>query len=240
MQIIKVKDYNEMSEKATDFVAKGVSETPDGLISFPGGETPLGLFQEFVKRVNEGEIDISKTRYVSLDEWVGLSWQDEGSCGLFNQENLLSKLNAPFLDVKIINGVATDIEQEKEELNRYILRHGPLTVSVLGIGMNGHLGFNEAGVDFDSLGHITPLDEITKKVMVKYFGTKFVPTHGITQGIGQIMAAKLVVLMASGQQKADIILAALKGPITNKMPASILQKHPNCVVVLDEAAASKL
>jgi glucosamine-6-phosphate deaminase len=240
MKIIIVKDYNEMSERAVELVADEVKRNPEALLSFPGGETPLGLFERFTERVNENRLDISRAKYVSLDEWVGLSDQDEGSCGLFNNENLLSKIKVPFSEVKIINGIAKDIEQEREDLNQFILKHGPLGVSVLGIGMNGHLGFNEVGASFDSLAHITPLDEVTKKVMVKYFGTKFSPSYGITQGIGQIMAAGQVILLANGKQKAEIIYEALKGPVTNMVPASILQKHSNCYCVLDEAAASKL
>ena len=132
------------------------------------------------------------------------------------------------------------MEAERDALNTYFVKYGPLTVSVLGIGMNGHLGFNEDGVSFDLDGHIVPLSEVTKRVMSKYFGEKFHPTHGISQGIRQIMAAERVILIANGAHKADIIHEALTGPVTSSVPASVLQNHPNCYVVLDEAAAVKL
>ncbi len=240
MHIVVCKDYEEMSRRAAEIVAEQVKKRPDGLISFPGGDTPLGMVHVFADMVNEGKVDISRTHYVSLDEWVGLSNEDEGSCGLFNQQNLLSRLQHPFAGTHIINGAAEDIESERVALNDYISQYGPLDVSVLGIGMNGHLGFNENGVDFDLDAHIIPLSETTLKVMTKYFGEKFHPTHGISQGIRQIMAAKTVILIANGAHKAEILKKAVHGPVTNEVPASVLQNHPNCYVVADEAAAALL
>lgn len=240
MHIVVCKDYEEMSRRAAEIVAEQVKKRPDGLISFPGGDTPLGMVHVFADMVNEGKVDISRTHYVSLDEWVGLSNEDEGSCGLFNQQNLLSRLQHPFAGTHIINGAAEDIESERVALNDYISQYGPLNVSVLGIGMNGHLGFNENGVDFDLDAHIIPLSETTLKVMTKYFGEKFHPTHGISQGIRQIMAAKTVILIANGAHKAEILKKAVHGPVTNEVPASVLQNHPNCYVVADEAAAALL
>lgn len=240
MHIVVCKDYEEMSRRAAEIVAEQIKKRPDGLISFPGGDTPLGMVHVFADMVNEGKVDISRTHYVSLDEWVGLSNEDEGSCGLFNQQNLLSRLQHPFAGTHIINGAAKDIESERVALNDYISQYGPLDVSVLGIGMNGHLGFNENGVDFDLDAHIIPLSETTLKVMTKYFGEKFHPTHGISQGIRQIMAAKTVILIANGAHKAEILKKAVHGPVTNEVPASVLQNHPNCYVVADEAAAALL
>lgn len=240
MHIVVCKDYEEMSRRAAEIVAEQVKKRPDGLISFPGGDTPLGMVHVFADMVNEGKVDISRMHYVSLDEWVGLSNEDEGSCGLFNQQNLLSRLQHPFAGTHIINGAAEDIESERVALNDYISQYGPLDVSVLGIGMNGHLGFNENGVDFDLDAHIIPLSETTLKVMTKYFGEKFHPTHGISQGIRQIMAAKTVILIANGAHKAEILKKAVHGPVTNEVPASVLQNHPNCYVVADEAAAALL
>ena len=240
MHIVVCKDYEEMSRRAAEIVAEQIKKRPDGLISVPGGDTPLGMVHVFADMVNEGKVDISRTHYVSLDEWVGLSNEDEGSCGLFNQQNLLSRLQHPFAGTHIINGAAEDIESERVALNDYISQYGPLDVSVLGIGMNGHLGFNENGVDFDLDAHIIPLSETTLKVMTKYFGEKFHPTHGISQGIRQIMAAKTVILIANGAHKAEILKKAVHGPVTNEVPASVLQNHPNCYVVADEAAAALL
>lgn len=240
MEIIVCRDYEEMSRRAAELTAEGLRRRPDGLLSFAGGETPLGTVHAFADLVNRGEADISRAHYTSLDEWVGLSNTDEGSCGLFNNQELLARLEKPFAACHIINGAAADMEAERDALNAYFAQYGPLTVSVLGIGMNGHLGFNEDGVSFDLDAHIVPLSETTKRVMSKYFGEKFHPTHGISQGIRQIMAAERVILIANGAHKADIIQKALTGPVTSAVPASVLQRHPNCYAVLDEAAAAKL
>lgn len=237
MEIIVCRDYEEMSRRAAELTAEGLRRRPDGLLSFAGGETPLGTVHAFADLVNRGEVDISRAHYTSLDEWVGLSNTDEGSCGLFNNQELLARLEKPFAACHIINGAAADMEAERDALNAYFAQYGPLTVSVLGIGMNGHLGFNEDGVSFDLDAHIVPLSETTKRVMSKYFGEKFHPTHGISQGIRQIMAAERVILIANGAHKADIIQKALTGPVTSAVPASVLQRHPNCYAVLDEAAA---
>lgn len=240
MEIIVCRDYEEMSRRAAELTAEGLRQRPDGLLSFAGGETPLGTVHAFAELVNRGEVDISRTHYVSLDEWVGLSNTDEGSCGIFNRKELLDQLEKPFAASHIINGAAADMEAERDALNAYFAQYGPLTVSVLGIGMNGHVGFNEDGVSFDLDAHITLLSEVTRRVMSKYFGEKFHPTHGISQGIRQIMAAERVILIANGAHKADIIQKALTGPVTSAVPASVLQRHPNCYAVLDEAAAAKL
>lgn len=240
MEVIVSENYEEMSKQAAWLVAESLVENPTGLLSFPGGDTPLGMVHIFADMVNQGEADISKARYVSLDEWVGLSDTDEGSCGRFNQEHLLGRLKKPFADVHIINGAAEDIKVECENLNHYIDSYGPLEVSVLGIGMNGHLGFNEAGVDFQLNSHIITLDETTKRVMTKYFGEKFHPTKGITQGLAQIMLAKKVILIVSGEHKADILARAMQGEISPEVPASILRNHPNCYIVADSQAAAKL
>ncbi len=240
MKIILCKNYGEMSRKAAELTADSVRENPEALVSFPGGDTPLGTVSTFADMVNEGVIDISRARYVSLDEWVGLSLWHKGSCGQFNMEYLINRLKKPFAEVHIINGAADDLEKECLLLDAFIEKNGPLDVSVLGIGMNGHLGFNEEGVDFNRNAHIIPLSETTKRVMVKYFGDQLRPAYGISQGIRQIMEAKKVILIADGAHKAGIIRRAIRGEVTNQIPASVLQNHPNCYVVVDEAAAAEL
>jgi glucosamine-6-phosphate deaminase len=232
--------YEAMSMKAAKLASEAIPPGREVLISFPGGETPVGMVAEFVRMVNAGETDISKTRYVSLDEWVGLGAEDFGSCAYFNRTNLLEKLRRPFLEVHVINGAAEVIEEERKSLDRYIERYGPLTLSVLGIGLNGHLGFNEDGIDFNLDAHIVPLSETTKKVMGKYFDRQRSPEYGITQGIRQIMAAKQIILIASGDHKKDILARAFHGPVDRSIPASVLQNHPNCFVIADKEAGAGL
>jgi len=240
MNLIICEDYDDMSEAACGLVIDALRNNPKALISFPGGDTPLGMFEAFVDAVYDREVNISAASYVSLDEWIGLSAEDEGSCGHFNIVNLIEPLEKTFANLHIINGAAEDIEAEKNKLDEFINTHGPLEVSVLGIGLNGHLGFNEEGTSFTSNAHIIPLSETTKRVMTKYFGENFKPEYGITQGLGQIMAAKTVILLANGEHKAEILKKALEGPVTEGLPASILQNHPNVYIVIDQNAAKLL
>lgn len=240
MKLYVNDDYALMSRKAAEIASDFIRKNPGALISFPGGSTPVGFIADFVRSVNDGVLDISQTRYVSLDEWVGLSNFDEGSCGHFNRTHLIEKLVSPFLDIHLIDGTAKDIEAERKGLEDYIAAHGPLGLSVLGIGLNGHIGFNEEGTSLDSTAMVVPLSATTKRVMCKYFGDRHTPEYGITQGLGQILQAKMIILIADGAHKADILKKALYQPPTPALPASALQNHPNVHIVIDQAAAREL
>lgn len=242
MKIIVTKDYQAMSRCAADLVQACVEKEPQSLVSFPGGDTPIGMLEEFVSRVNQGAIDPTGLKFVQLDDWVGIGPQDEGSCSHFISTRLLAPMSRPFADQFLFDGSRRDtIDQQLEAQDAFIRRYGPIAVEVLGIGMNGHLGFNENGVDFSLRSHRTPLSDVTKSVQKKYFGGQDLPlTEGITQGIAQIMESELVILLANGTRKAEIVSKAITGPVTNEVPASILQKHPNCVYLLDQEAASLL
>lgn len=241
MRVIVTKDYEEMSRCAADLVQQCVEQDPRALVSFPGGDTPVGMLEEFVRRVNDGTIDPSGLHFVQLDDWVGIGPQDEGSCSHFIRTRLLEKMDRPFAGQFTFDGSRDDIDQQLRDHDAYIRQYGPIAVDVLGIGMNGHLGFNENGVDFSLRSHRIPLSGVTKSVQKKYFGGRDLPlTEGITQGIAQIMESKLVILLANGARKADIVAKALLGPVTNEVPASVLQQHPNFICVLDREAAAQL
>ena len=241
MNLIVCNDYEAMSRTAAEHIAETINvATGEHLISFPGGDTPLGMVGAFVQKVNDGTVDTSRTRFVQLDEWVGLGVNDKGSCTQFNTLNLLSKLHTPFRDVHLINGLCQDPHAECAKLGDYITRFGPLALSVLGIGLNGHLGFNEEGVNPNLDAHVIPLSDTTRRVMGKYFDTPHPLEYGITQGLRQIMAARHVILIANGAHKASILKRALTGPVTPALPASILQRHPRCTVILDTLAAAEL
>ena len=239
-EIIICENYRDLSQRAARIAIEAIPPDRDSLISFPGGDTPLGMIEEITRILNNGEACISRTRYVSLDEWVGLGPDDEGSCAWFNRTKLLEKLNQPFLETFILNGQAEDPQAECERLNAFIDRWGPLDLSVLGIGLNGHIGFNEENVDVKLKAHVIPLSETTKSVMNKYFSKAYDLQYGMTQGLHQIMAAKRVILIASGKHKASILQRALRGKVDPSVPASILQKHPGLIVVADKEAASAL
>ena len=228
MRVVVEKDYEAMSRCATDLVQKAIEKDPQCLVSFPGGDTPVGMLREFVSRVNSGMIDPTGVKFVQLDDWVGIGPQDEGSCSHFVNTQLLTPMHRPFADKFLFDGSRiAAIDCQLKEQDAFIRRYGPIAVEVLGIGMNGHLGFNENGVDFSLRSHRTPLSAVTKAVQKKYFGGRELPlAEGITQGIAQIMESELVILLASGVQKAEIVFKAITGPVTNELPASILQKHP--------------
>lgn len=240
MQLIMCENYQEMSQKAAALAAEAIPADRPSLISFPGGDTPLGMVEEFVRMVNAGEADISQTRYVSLDEWAGLGPEDQGSCAWFNRTKLLERLQKPFLETFIINGMAEDLVAECRRLDGFIGKYGPLDLSVLGIGLNGHLGFNEEGADPAFGAHLIPLSPTTKSVMHKYFDRPRDLRQGITQGLSQIMAARRVILIASGGRKAEILRQSFRCPADPSVPASILQGHPNLFVVADREAAASL
>ena len=241
MQVLVAKNYDAMSRVAADIVEHQIKAEPQALISFPGGDTPVGMLEVFCSKVNRGEIDPAELKFVQLDDWVGIGPDDAGSCSNFIREKLLKKMSKPFADAFLFDGSQSDIDAQLEEQDAFIDRYGPISVEVLGIGMNGHLGFNEDGVDFSLRSHRTPLSATTKSVQRKYFSGQDLPlTEGITLGIAQIMESKTVIVIANGKKKAEIVAEAILGPVTNRVPASVLQEHPNCIYLLDDEVASLL
>lgn len=241
MKILVAETYEQMSRAALALVKECIVREPHGLVSFPGGDTPVEFLRLFTQAAQTGELDHRGLKFVQLDDWVGVGPDDPGSCAHFIHRTLLENLPAPFADVFCFNGRADDIDAQLAAQDRFIRDYGPISVEVLGIGMNGHLGFNESGTDPTLRSHRTPLSATTLRVQKKYFGGKEVPlTEGITQGIAQIMESGTVLLLANGEKKADIIRQAVTGPVTAQVPASFLQEHPRCFVLLDRAAASLL
>ncbi len=240
MHINIQQDYSQMSKKAADRVIDTTKGTDMMLYCFPAGDTPTGMIKEVVAKFNSEGIDLQEKRFVSLDEWVGLGAGVPGSCLNYMTNNLYSKINIPKENICFFNALASDLQEQCGIVDSFIEKFGPIGICVLGIGMNGHLGFNESGVSFDLNSHIIDLDETTMKVSAKYFSDDVVFKRGITIGINQIMKAKEVILIASGLHKAKIVKAALEGKVSSEVPASVLQTHDNCHVYLDEAAGSLL
>lgn len=241
MKILVTADYEAMSRKAEQMVEAFLQEDPRALVSFPGGDTPARLLELFVAAVQEERVDPAQLRFVQLDDWVGIGPQDAGSCSHFLRTKLLEPMGRPFGQQFLFDASRTDIDAQVAAQDAFIRRWGPIGVEVLGIGMNGHLGFNEEGVDFSLRSHRNPLSNVTRGVQKKYFGGRDLPlTEGVTQGIAQIMESRLVILLANGEKKAEIMEQALTGPVTNRVPASVLQTHPNAVCILDRAAAARL
>jgi len=241
MHIIIAENYADLSLRAANFAEEFLQSEPTALISFPGGDTPVGMLRLFAQRVRSGEIDVSAAKFVQLDDWVGLGPEDAGSCSNFIQTHLLEPMGKPFADCFLFDGKAADIDEQLALQDAFVHKYGPIGLDVLGIGMNGHLGFNEDGADFSLRSHRTPLSPVTRGIQSKYFGGRELPlTEGITLGIAQIMESKAVLLLAGGAAKSEIVANALAGPVSRSVPASVLQHHPNFTCILDRAAAARL
>ncbi|HEL1827659.1 glucosamine-6-phosphate deaminase [Streptococcus suis] len=208
-----------------------------------GGAKVLGLATgssplEFYKLIRESDLDFSNVTSVNLDEYVGLGEESDQSYIHFMKENLFN--DKPFKQSYLPNGLATDVVAETERYNKILAEH-PVDFQILGIGRNGHIGFNEPGAPFDGQTHLVELAPSTIEANARFFADpEEVPKQAISMGIANIMAAKTIVLMAYGQEKADAIKATVEGAVTEDVPASVLQNHDNVILILDQAAASKL
>ncbi|KIL40907.1 hypothetical protein SD70_10825 [Gordoniibacillus kamchatkensis] len=240
MNLIVTANYEQMSARAAELIIDVVKRKPDALLALAAGETPLGTFAHLVGAAREGRVRFDRCKFVSLDEWVGLDGRTHGSCRQTLHDHFFSPLAIAEEQICFFDGTAPDLKLECERMDSFIAANGPIDGFLLGVGMNGHLGFNEPGVSFDLYTHVTLLDQTTKSVSVKYFQEQQDVNKGITLGIKHIMEAKTVILIANGAKKADIVKAAATGAVTEQVPASVLQRHPNACIIVDEQAAAKL
>lgn len=233
MKIIRVQNQIEGGQVAfsllKDEMAKGAKT-----LGLATGSTPLAFYDE----IRKSDLDFSDMTSVNLDEYVGLAADNDQSYHHFMQENLFRAKS--FKESFLPNGLASDLQEETRRYDQVIAEH-PIDFQILGIGHNGHIGFNEPGTSFDVTTHVVNLAEDTIKANSRFFDSiDDVPKQAISMGIQSIMQSKMIVLMAYGQGKSDAIKQMIEGPVTEDLPASVLQKHPNVVVIVDEAAASAL
>lgn len=237
MKLIIAKDYKEMSKRAAEIVINEVKKNPKAVLGFATGTTPLGLYAEMVKDHKENGTSYKQVTTVNLDEYVGLDITSDQSYIYFMRHNLFDKLDLKPENINIANGKVKDRQAECDRYNKILSEHVQ-DVQILGIGSNGHIGFNEPNTPFDSVTHIVDLTESTIKDNSRLFKSiDEVPRQAFTMGIANIMAAKKVVIIINGANKAKALYGMVKGEITEKVPASILQKHPDCTLICDEAAA---
>ena len=239
MIIIKTKNYEELSKKAADIIGSLVVLKPDAVLGLATGSTPVGAYKELIKGYEEGRYDFSKIKSVNLDEYKGLSGDHDQSYRYFMNTNLFDHVNIDKANTNVPAGLVDDGEAECERYNQLIKELGGIDLQLLGIGGNAHIGFNEPCDEFVKGTHLVTLEEDTREANARFFTSiDEVPTQAYTMGINTIMQAKTILVIVSGADKAEIVKKAFFGPVTPQVPASILQMHPNVIVVVDEAAGS--
>ena len=241
MKIIKAKDYMDMSRKAANIISAQVIIKPDCVLGLATGSTPVGTYKQLVEWYNKGDLDFSEVTSVNLDEYVGLDITSDQSYVYFMHHNFFDSINIRADHTFIPNGKNTDIAAECERYDKQIASLGGIDLQLLGIGRNGHIGFNEPDRVFTKGTHCVSLAESTIEANKRFFDSiDDVPRQALTMGICDIIQAKKVVLVASGEDKADAVQKAFFGPVTPEVPASILQLHPNFTLVADEEALKKV
>ena len=235
MNFIKVDSYDKLSSIAANIIAAQVIMKPDCVLGLATGSSPLGTYGKLAEKCDAGELDFSKVTSVNLDEYIGLDGTNDQSYRYFMDHNLFSKINIDVNKTYVPNGCAKDFKEEGASYDKFIKSLGGIDLQLLGIGLDGHIGFNEPADAFTAETHAVELDESTIEANSRFFASRDdVPTQAITMGMGGIMSAKKVLLIANGKGKRDIVEKAFFGPITPSVPASILQLHPDLTVIYSE------
>jgi|YelNatPaOPRAMG01_1025707.scaffolds.fasta_scaffold117398_1 glucosamine-6-phosphate deaminase len=241
MRIVITRNYDEISKKAAKIIAEQIRRKPDSVLGLPTGSTPLGVYNELIRMHKEENLDFSKVTTFNLDEYYGLGPDHPQSYHYFMFSNFFNHVNIDQNKIHIPDGLAKDIEAYCREYEEGIEKVGGIDLQLLGIGRNGHIGFNEPGSSLASRTRLAALSEETVKDNARFFQREEeVPRLVITMGCGTIMEARKILLLASGSDKADAIAATIEGPVTSQVPASILQMHPDATIIIDEEAAWKL
>ncbi len=241
MKIIKTTDYYHMSRMAANILSAQVIIKPDCVLGLATGSTPIGTYEQLIRWYEKGDLDFSQVRTINLDEYKGLSPENDQSYRYFMNEHLFRHININLDHTHVPNGLESDPVKACEDYNRIIRENGGVDLQLLGLGLNGHIGFNEPGAAFEKETHCVDLTQSTIDANSRFFDhMDLVPKQAYTVGIKTIMQAKKIVVIASGENKADIIAKAFWGPITPSVPASVLQLHNDVVLVGDEAALSKI
>ncbi len=241
MDIYISKNYEAMSKKAADLLISIVNEREKPVLGLATGGTPAGMYAELIRMNKAGKVDFSKTITFNLDEYYPISKEDNHSYNYFMRENLFNHINIKIENTNIPDGLASDWALESEEYEKKIRATGGVDLQVLGIGSNGHIGFDEPADDFPTKTQRTCLTEHTIHANARFFDRiEDIPKEAITMGIGTIMSAKKIMLLASGSIKAKMLKEAILGKVTPKVPASILQFHKDVTIITDEEAGVEL
>jgi len=240
MKIIKAKDYVEMSRKAAYYIADQVLLKPNSVLGLATGSTPLGTYQELIQLYQNGEVSFNQVRSFNLDEYYSLGPDHPQSYRYFMDENFFNHVDVQPENTHVPDGLSPNPDAFSADYDRQITNAGGIDLQLLGIGSNGHIAFNEPGNVFIAQTRLVDLKEHTIEDNARFFDSKDeVPRQAITMGLKSILGAKRILILASGENKADAVKAMLEGPIDPNLPASILQLHPNVTLIADEAALSK-
>lgn len=240
MKLYRAKDYYDMSRKAANIISAQVIMKPNCVLGLATGSTPVGIYKQLIEWYNKGDLDFSRVKTANLDEYKGLTKVNDQSYYHFMRENLFCHVNIEEKNTNIPDGTEPDAQKEAARYEETIQNLGGIDLQLLGLGHNGHIGFNEPSDIFPKDTHIVDLQESTIEANQRFFESiDQVPRQAYTMGIGTIMGAKKILLVVSGGDKADILHEVIKGPVTPRVPASILQLHPDVIIVADEAALSK-
>jgi glucosamine-6-phosphate deaminase len=239
MKLNEAKNYEEMSQKAADIIIDLVKKKPDAVLGLATGATVLGTYQQLVKDHNQNGTSYRHVRTVNLDEYLGLAPDHPNSYHYYMNKHLFSHLDIPSTQTYIPNGLADDAEAECRRYEQVIERLGGIDLQVLGIGRNGHIGFNEPGTSFSAPTHVVELAPSTRQANACFFPSlEDVPHQAITMGIATIFQSRHILLLASGAAKASIMAKLFEGTVTTDVPASVLHTHPNVTVIADQEALS--
>ncbi|MDE3183870.1 MAG: glucosamine-6-phosphate deaminase [Bacteroidota bacterium] len=240
MKLFVYETYESMSARAAEAVMYVINSKKNAVLCPASGDSPAGLYKKLVAHIKENEIDISGLYFISLDEWLGMNGNDEGSCRYHLNNQLFHPLYVSENNIAFFDGRALDPQMECERIDDAIEAHGGIDMAIVGLGMNGHVGMNEPGTSPHLHSHVAEIDPITQQVGQKYFKEKKEIGGGLTLGIANLMEAKNVILVVSGNKKAGILRKILEEEISEELPASLLRNHPNFSVYLDAEAASLL
>lgn len=241
MRIIITDNYEEMSKKAAAIVRNQIILKPDCVLGLATGDTPIGMYKELIKMHESKEVDFADVTTFNLDEYCKLNQENTQSYYYYMNHNFFKHINVKKENTYIPNGAAQDINEECRNYERQIKNKGGIDLQVLGIGANGHIGFNEPDIKFEAETHLVKLDKMTIEANSRFFSSKDeVPTTAISMGIETIMKSRMLVLLANGEIKADAIYKTVKGKICPEVPASIIQLHPNATMIIEKNAAKLL
>ena len=239
MKLIKAADYNEMSRIAADYVIAKLHENPHIRLGLATGDTPKGLYRELVDDHRRNGTSFKNVQTFNLDEYIGLSGQDPQSYRCYMDTFLFDQVDIDKTNTHLPKGDVEDAFAEAEAYEQLIRDSGKVDLQILGLGGNGHIGFNEPGTPFGSTAHVVELTVATRSANAKFFGSlDLVPRRAITMGIATIMESKEILMLVSGEGKSSALCRLLEGPVEEGFPASVLRRHPHAMVIADDAALS--